>query len=126
MQFKDEDGINISVNPNSHGVTPIGEWCHNAYVCTVTTGTGNMYVNGVSRINNPSGSTTKPLMSVDAPISLGNRGDNTAAYAFPGIVDEVRISSVVRSQDWPSHVCTKRDNGEHYRALCFLRQEALP
>ena len=99
-QFKDEDGTNISVNPNSHGVTPIGEWCHNAYVCTVTAGTGNMYVNGVSRINNSSGSTTKPLMSVDAPISLGNRGDNTASYAFPGIVDELRISSVSRSSDW--------------------------
>ena len=99
-QFKDEDGVNISVNPNSAGVTQIGAWCHNAYVCTVTNGAGNMYVNGVSRINNPSGSTTKPLLAVDAPISLGNRGDNTAGYAFPGIVDEVRISSVARSRDW--------------------------
>lgn len=99
-QFKDEDGSNISVNPNSHGVTQIGEWYHNAYVCTITNGVGNMYINGVSRINNPSGITTKPILAVNAPISLGNRGDNTAQYAFPGIVDEVRISSVVRSKDW--------------------------
>ena len=99
-QFKDEDGVNISVNPNSAGVTPIDAWCHSAYVCTVTNGAGNMYVNGVSRINNPSGATTKPLLAVDAPISLGNRGDNTAGYAFPGIVDEVRVSSVARTKDW--------------------------
>ena len=99
-QFKDENGVNISVNPNSAGVTQIGAWYHNAYVCNITNGAGNMYVNGVSRINNPSGSTTKPLLAVDAPISLGNRGDNTAQYAFPGIVDEVRISSVARSKDW--------------------------
>ena len=99
-QFKDEDGVNISVNPNSAGVTQIGEWYHNAYVCNITNGVGNMYINGVSRINNPSGTTTKPIFAVNAPISLGNRGDNTAQYAFPGIVDEVRISSVVRSKDW--------------------------
>ena len=111
-QFKDEDGVNISVNPNSAGVTQIGAWCHNAYVCTVTNGAGNMYVNGISRINNPSGSTTKPLFTVDAPISLGNRGDNTAQYAFPGIVDEVRISSVARSKDWIKATYDTVDNAD--------------
>ncbi len=100
-QFKDADGHGASVNPNKgNGITSLDTWNHNVYVCDLTNATGAVYVNTVSCINNAADiKTTTVMCTVDAPLSIGNR-EGGAMYAFPGIMDEVRISSVARSADW--------------------------
>ena len=100
-QFKDADGHGASVNPNKgNGITSLDTWNHNVYVCDLTNATGAVYVNAVSCINNANDvKTTTVMKSVEAPLALGNR-EGGAQYAFPGIMDEVRFSSVARSADW--------------------------
>lgn len=39
-----------------------------------------------------------PVSDADAPLTIGNRPDNTRR--FDGILDEVRVSNVIRSPDW--------------------------
>ena len=100
-QFKDDAGGGASVNPNkSDGITTLDTWNHSAYVCNLTNATGAVYLNTVSCINNAKDiKTTSRMMTMNAPLSLGNR-DSSSAYAFPGIIDELRISNVARSRDW--------------------------
>lgn len=57
------------------------------------------YLNGV--LNNTSDIGSAPLPSTTSPLYLGNmHGFSRYGYAFPGKIDEVRISNVARSAGW--------------------------
>lgn len=73
---------------------PLGEWAH--VVHTYEKGETRLYVNGM--LDSASKTASSPL-AIKSPARLYIAGwyDN---YDFAGDIDEVRVSSVVRSPDW--------------------------
>ena len=83
-------GNNISSNTN---VIPVATWTHVAFV--LDSGTGYFYVNGTQV-----GSGPLPLVSTPSGwdnLKIGNRVSGGNIY-FPGVIDEVRIWDVARTQ----------------------------
>ncbi len=73
---------------------PLGEWAH--VVHTYEKGESRLYVNGV--LDGMSKTPSAPLaLKTPAHLFIGGWYDN---YNFVGDIDEVRVSSVVRSPDW--------------------------
>ena len=75
----------------------LGQWMHNVYTRNAGTGAINVYFDGT---NNVSAVATQqgPVYAGSAPLQLGWVA---ATYStFPGKIDEVRISRVVRSAAW--------------------------
>ena len=75
----------------------LGQWMHNVYTRNAGTGAINVYFDGT---NNVSAVATQqgPVYAGSAPLQLGWVA---ATYStFPGKIDEVRISKVVRSAAW--------------------------
>lgn len=72
---------------------PAGEWVHVAH--TYRSGEARLYVNGVLDGTNTGG----PPLAIKRPAKMWI-GGWYGNYQFAGAIDEVRISSVVRSADW--------------------------
>jgi Concanavalin A-like lectin/glucanases superfamily/Domain of unknown function (DUF2341) len=73
---------------------PLGEWAH--VVHTYERGESRLYVNGV--LDSVSKTPNAPLaIKTPAHLFIGGWYDN---YNFVGDIDEVRVSSAVRSPDW--------------------------
>ncbi len=91
---------------------PLNKWTHLAVVRTGATGGYVQYYNGGSPwTHTPAANTPVGALYADAetPINLvlGNDKNRSTASAFPGFIDELRISSVARSADWvkATHDC---------------------
>ena len=83
---------------SGHGMSPIwGEWCHQAFVRDVSgTAKGYGYVNGTKTTGN--GNQTGQIYAGATSLYLGNT--NGGLSPFNGLIDELRISRVARSQTW--------------------------
>jgi hypothetical protein len=68
------------------------------YAETVTGTTRAMYFNGASTATTVAGGTPATLNTTVQPIQIG--GLNVPSFFTPGAMDEVRVSSTVRSADW--------------------------
>ena len=82
----------------AHNMAPIwGEWCHQAFVRDVS-GTQKMY-GYINATNQVTGAAQTGAMHASAePLWLGNY--NGGGAVFDGLIDELRISRVARSQAW--------------------------
>ena len=77
------------------GAPPLDQWTH---VIGTYDGTNvNVFVNGVKTTGAAITGTIVP--SADN-VTIGSLFDNTSTYDFTGTIDEARISSISRSQDW--------------------------
>ena len=93
------DGSSISYAIGSgHNMTPIwGEWCHQAIVRDVSgTQKAYGYVNGANK--KTGAAQTGAIHASAEPLWLGNF--NGGSSGFQGLIDELRISRVVRSEVW--------------------------
>ena len=76
-----------------------GEWIHQAFIRDMSSGYVAWYYNG--SLNNGATSSDpkakQPVWAGTAPLYLGG---GASQYSFPGSIDEVRISTVVRSVEW--------------------------
>ena len=104
-----DTGSATSLNASSNGTSSVGlssavkaasdAWTHQAYTIDGSTASNNIegWKNGVS-----AGRTSKFMPSINAGsanLYLGNFGPGDTRN-FPGKIDELRISKVVRSADW--------------------------
>ncbi|GAB5525869.1 MAG: hypothetical protein Roseis2KO_37410 [Roseivirga sp.] len=86
------------------GTLPNSTWTHIVFVYDGTLGSNprkTLYVNGASVATDDADGN---LSSTTADLSIGKRAD---ARYFEGDLDELRISSAVRSADW---ICTEYNN----------------
>ena len=70
-------------------------WTHQAFVRNTAANKCLMYIGANTYSAGSQG--TEPIFAGDGPLYIGGW---TGAYAFPGQIDEVRISRVARSADW--------------------------
>ena len=85
------------VKPSSGTIS--GEWYHQAAVFdNVSEGKATTYKNG-AKVSSASISEGYKLLADNGDLYIGNSGSK---QAYPGSVDEVRVSSVARSADWVS------------------------
>lgn len=91
---------------------PLDDWTHLAVVRTGATGGYVQYYNGEDPwTHTPAANTPAGALYADpeSPINLvlGNDKNRSTATAFPGLIDELRISSVARSAGWvkATHDC---------------------
>ena len=78
-------------------------WSHLAFTRLGSSGSLNAYLNKVKVLNNVGTSAKGQLISnPDYPLVLGNSESADSTSAYPGNIDEVRISNIVRSTDWIS------------------------
>ena len=85
---------------------PTRQWVHQAYSRKMSSGHVSVYYDGTSVYGkDESGASAKvPVLAGTAPLYLGG---GTSQNSFPGSIDEVRISSVVRDAAWlkTTHEC---------------------
>ena len=83
---------------SGHNMTPVwGEWCHQAFVRDASgTQKAYGYVNGANK--KTGAAQTGAIHASAEPLWLGNFNGGSAG--FQGLIDELRISRVVRSQTW--------------------------
>ena len=97
MNYIDSSGTTHYIGPDS-GVPPRAEWNH--FTIRHDTSRLETMLNGsriASRVNDLTLYTTDKTKY----IHIGNAGaGNDTLKAWPGLIDEVRISSVARSDDW--------------------------
>ena len=102
-----KDALSSSrLSVNSATMPPTGQWVHQAFSRTMSSGHVEIFFDGVSdrSVNSSSVSATVPVLAGTAPLYLGG---GTGQNSFPGSIDEVRISTVARSAAWlkASHDC---------------------
>ena len=79
----------------------LNRWSHLAITRLGSSGSLNAYLNTEKVINNLGTSAKGQLLSnPDIPLVLGNAETAESTSAYPGSIDEVRISNIVRSEDW--------------------------
>ena len=74
----------------------LGQWNYYAYTRTADTGSLAVYMDGIRGATQTT-ALTAPVFSGNATLKLGGGGGQ---QAFPGKIDEFRISNVARSADW--------------------------
>ena len=78
----------------------LNEWTHQVFRWRGDTGRSNGFLNGVNVITEPGADYKKgTLVQVGGSLYIGNLNLSNNRV-FPGKMDEVRISSVARSDDW--------------------------
>ena len=80
--------------------TPIGEWNHFAALYDGDAGSVSVFMNGTGKTVAKTDALNNSLRSVNGSLYIGNYDDRWSPYAFPGSIDEVRLSKVARSDDW--------------------------
>lgn len=97
-------GLAMNTSGNDHslisslGIVSTGTWYHLAFVRTGIS-TGVIYLNGASQGISANGLANGSPDTTD-PFGIGTGYGNGTAAITNGVVDEVRISSGVRSADW--------------------------
>lgn len=74
------------------------DWDHVAFRYDGSNGRTSVVLNGVAKTPKTPG--CYGLMAGTGKFFLGNRANSWVSHAFPGSIDEVRISSVARSDAW--------------------------
>lgn len=100
------DGVNADFSlAYPDGCIPeLNRWNYQVATYSVASAFASNYLNGVAKngFNLASGSYSAKLGAIrnsTGTLKLGNAGTDSS-YAFPGRIDEVRISNVARSKDW--------------------------
>ena len=89
----------VTVVGSTYNMQPTwGEWCYQTYVRDVSDAKVYAYLNG-TRKGSPAISDTADIHAGDSPLILGN-SQASGVNAFTGLIDEVRISNVARTEDW--------------------------
>jgi hypothetical protein len=88
-------GNNDSKDLKSVSTVPADTWTHVALTFDDPTNAAKIYLNGTL---NSSGTVDYPLADTAQPIAIGWSGQGD--QYFDGLIDEVRISSTVRSAQW--------------------------
>ncbi len=90
-------------------------WTHQAFVRDTAANNYRAYVGGGSTYTSSSSLGTEPVFAGTEPLCIGGW---SRANAFPGQIDEVRISRVARSPDWISATsdCVAKDSFVSYEA----------
>ena len=97
----DGTNTNVSVSFSDSCIPEVNRWNYQSCVYSVAGAFTSNYLNGVF-INASDLSTKDSLGAIRnsaGKLRLGNAGTDSN-YAFPGRIDEVRISNVARSKDW--------------------------
>ena len=106
---------------------PTRQWVHQAYSRKMSSGHVSVYYDGASVYgkDESNASATVPVFAGTAPLYLGG---GTSQNSFPGSIDEVRISSVVRNAAWlkTTHDCVvKSDFATYSSARAVTRATVL-
>ena len=95
---------------------PTSQWVHQAYSRKMSSGHVSVYYDGTSVYgkDESGASATVPVLAGTAPLYLGG---GTSQNSFPGSIDEVRISNVVRSKEWlkTTYACVADPSFATYR-----------
>ncbi len=83
----------------SNGVIANGQWYHVAGVADTTNQDRYVYVNAIQRASDTTDTGTWGTDSGQASIG-GETASGETSNRFNGVLDEIRISDAVRSQDW--------------------------
>ena len=99
--YIDVDGTPTYIWGGSY-TTPLGVWNHHAFRFDSVTGLMDYFQNGVSRYDKvESAAIGHNLISVKDQFTVGSYTTKwTNNRNFVGLLDEIRISDVVRSEDW--------------------------
>ena len=99
--YIDVDGTPTYIWGGSY-TTPLGVWNHHAFRFDSVTGLMDYFQNGVSRYDKvESAAIGHNLISVKDQFTVGSYTTKwTENRNFVGLFDEIRISDVVRSEDW--------------------------
>ena len=97
-----ESNSGATVYPGACDKKPeLDTWSHLAFTRLGSSGSINAYLNKEKVLNNLGTSAPGQLFSNPAiPLVLGNGEQADSTSAYPGNMDEVRISNIVRSTDW--------------------------
>ena len=97
-----ESNSGVAVYPGACNKKPeLDTWSHLAFTRLGSSGSINAYLNKEKVLNNLGTSAPGQLFSNPAiPLVLGNSESADSTSAYPGNMDEVRISNIVRSTDW--------------------------
>ena len=84
---------------NASTLPPTGQWVHQAFSRTMSSGFCACYYDGTvdNSFTSTSAMATQPVYAGTAPLLLGG---GASQNSFPGKIDEVRISNVVRDAAW--------------------------
>ena len=119
MRTEEQSAASIQTEMPVAAAPVLNEWSAFAFSWESIGGSYNAYINGESKVNTTTTVRTPVVKSTDAFVILGNESANTPyvtwastyylqkQFAFPGYIDEVRISNVKRSSDWikATHDC---------------------
>ena len=112
------NGVKNSSATGNRGRPVADVWTHQAFVRDTAANNYRAFVGGGNTYTSPSSTGsygTQPVFAGSGPLHIGGWSN---AYAFPGQIDEVRISRVARSPDWISATsdCVAEDSFASYEA----------
>jgi hypothetical protein len=101
---------NIAGDGRNLVVPAMGVWNHQAFVRDLAKGKSFSYLDGTPVPEGGKTLAAEEMVAVcdsSSPLYLGNATGNNPQAAFPGQIDELRISNVARSADWvqATHDC---------------------
>ncbi|MBR3086818.1 MAG: DUF2341 domain-containing protein [Kiritimatiellae bacterium] len=101
---------NIAGDSRNLVVPTMGVWNHQAFVRDLAKEKSFSYLDGTPVPEGGKTLTADEMVAVcdsSSPLYLGNATGNNPSAAFPGQIDELRISNVARSADWvkATHDC---------------------
>ena len=91
------NGVTTLYATGNRGKPEADVWTHQALVRDTAANSYRAYVGGGGTYTSTSSFGTEPVFAGSGPLHIGGWSN---AYAFPGQIDEVRISRVARSADW--------------------------
>jgi len=92
------DGSGFVTQQVAHPFSP-DTWYHLTCVMDFSAGEVRFYVNG-TQVGSPQPLTAAGLSDTDGPLLLGGYLPGNTGEGFIGLLDEMRISNLVRSADW--------------------------
>ena len=97
----DGTNTNVSVSFPDSCIPEVNRWNYQSCVYSVASAFSSNYLNGaaINGNNLSSFANLGAIRNSAGKLRLGNAGTDSS-YAFPGRIDEVRISNVARSKDW--------------------------
>ena len=111
---------------NSTTMPPTGQWVHQAFSRTMSSGHVEIYFDGISdrSLDSSNVSAKAPVFAGTTPLYLGG---GTSQNSFPGSIDEVRISSVVRDAAWlkTTHDCVVKSDFATYSAAKAITRHTV-
>ena len=95
----DDGTTKYPAGPSIAAAPPMDAWTHVAFTRTGADAALTYYLSGTNACATTSGGTGSLYKGAGYPFVVGN-DKSTTGSAFPGNIDEVRISDVARSADW--------------------------